>query len=344
MKALGIMGIVLLHSIFIENGGDNNLSIILRLVGVKTLLLLSGYVIYGKLTKEHWLIEKIIRRLPILIIYPIIYWFYYSNVAGIDGGAKLDVNLFTWLNYNMATGFMGLVLWYIWLLILCYLCLWVFERYQTKIKLPYLWKLFLFSFAIIWIPYDYFGVGFLRWYGIFLFLGYGIRYVVENYKKIAVLGNNLAYSCLLLFPIAIYIEREVINYSGLWVSGGYINILNSLKTGEIQYVFVYLFATLSGIGFFYVIAKSIVRIKYISAILIFIGNATIGILLIHKPLLVLSPFHNIYLDSLLALLVSMGLYLLLKKVRIFHYLLFGGTSIPITLSKRLGGWYGKAQS
>jgi hypothetical protein len=311
---------------------------------VKTLLVLSGYVVYGKINKNGWLLEKIVRRVPILTIYPILYWIYYSNVAGIDGGDKLDVPLFTWMNYNMATGFIGLVLWYVWLLILCYCVLWLFEKYSPKIKLPYLLKFGLFVFGIIWIPYDYFGVGFLRWYGLFLFLGYALKYIVDNYPKLIKTGSKLVYVCLLLFPMSVYIERGVINYQGLWVGGGYINILNALQAGEIKYVFVYLFATITGIGFFYLLAKHLSRIKYISSILIYIGGATIGILLIHKPLLVLTLFHNIYLDSLFALLVSMGIYIILKRVNILNYLLFGGTKIPITLSNKLGGWYEKAQA
>jgi hypothetical protein len=179
---------------------------------------------------------------------------------------------------------------------------------------------------------------------LFLFLGYALKYIVDNYPKLIKTGSKLVYVCLLLFPLSVYIERGVINYQGLWVGGGYINILNALQAGEIKYVFVYLFATITGIGFFYLLAKHLSRIKYISSILIYIGGATIGILLIHKPLLVLTLFHNIYLDSLFALLVSMGIYIILKRVNILNYLLFGGTKIPITLSNKLGGWYEKAQA
>jgi hypothetical protein len=346
MKAFAISGIVLLHAIFIEVGGNTNVSVILRLVAIKTLLVLSGYVVYGKITKKGWLSEKIVRRLPILVIFTFVYWLYASNVAGIDGGVKLDVSLGTYYVYNFATGFIVLVIWYIWVLILCYVLIWLFEKYVAGklLMIPYLAKLGVLAFVIIWIPYDYFGIGFVRWYGLFMFGGYALRYALENYQKFKKYTPRIAYSAIVLFPLSIYLVQDAVNYDGQWVSTGFINIANALKAGEGKYIITYLLVTFTGITFVYILSKLVASVKYLSFPFIKVGEATIGILLFHKMFLELKALDNYWLAALVAEVIAIGLYLVIKRVKALDWLLFGGTSIPIKMSEKLEVWYEKAKA
>jgi hypothetical protein len=346
MKAISIMGIVILHAIFIQYGTDNVLSTVLRLVVIKTLLFLSGFVVYGKVNRKGWVLEKVVRRLPLLFIFTGIYFVLASYVAGIDGGTKVSGNIFNWYIYNITIGFNGLVIWYVWTLILCYVLLWLFEKYvSTKLlKIPYLVKLFILSFSVIWIPYDYFGFAFLRWYGMFMFLGYGIRYAIENYSRFKIIASKLVYSTLILFPLVVYLIGDTLTFKGEWASStGFINILNAVRVGEAKYIWIFLLIALLGIGFTYCVSRFIAGTKLIRPFLL-VGSSTIGILLMHKIFLEVKLFDNYWIGAIISLSASLGLYLLLKRVKILNYVLFGGTDIPITLSKKLGGWYEKVQA
>ena len=347
MKALSIMGIVLLHAIFIEEGEDNELSTVLRLVSIKTLLFLSGFVVYGKIQKEGWVLEKIVRRIPLILIFTGLYWVFARYVVGIDGGTKLTGNIFGWYSYNLAIGFNGLVIWYIWVLMICYVLLWMFEKYVASrfMKIPYLVKLSILTFALIWIPYDYFGIAFVRWYGLFMILGYGIRYAVENYRRFYEFGKKAVYLSIPLLPLVTLLIGSDLIFKGQWASStGYINIMKAVTVGEIKYILIFSLITLLGIAFSYCLAKLISLNKYVAKPFLYVGSATIGILLLHKPLLELNLIHNYWLSAILALVITFNLYQLLKRVRILDFLLFGGTDIPIKISHKLEDWYGKAKA
>lgn len=346
MKAISIMGIVLLHAVFIQLGYNDSLCNILRLVAIKTLLVLSGFVVYGKITQKNWILEKIVRRLPILIVFTFIYWLFGTYVVGVDGVGRFDVSPVAFYLYNIAIGFGGLVLWYIWVLILCYFIIWVFEKYIAVVlkKVPYLLKFALLVFSITFIPLDAFGLNYLRWYGLFMFVGYAIRYIYEKYPKWRKYGSKLIISTIALFPLFGYIWWGVISYSGQWVNSGYVNLVKSFGSGESYYAIIYAVLALLGVAFVYTIANLLVKIKYINQVLIFIGSSTIGILLIHKPFLELKMFDNYILTFVVALIISVSIYQLLKRVKMLDYLLFGGTDIPIKLSRKLGGWYAKVQA
>jgi hypothetical protein len=343
MKAFGIMGIVLLHAIFIQEGDNSTLSTALRLVAIKTLLFLSGYVVYGKIKNPSWVLEKIMRRLPLILIFTCIYWVYASYVVGFDGGERIDVSLGTFLAFSLATGFMTLVIWYIWVLMLCYGLLWSFERYVAgRLKrIPYLLKLWTLALVLVFIPYDYFGVMLLQWYGLFMLLGYTIRYLVEkrNFGKYKV----WAYSAFVFFPVTLFLVGRLIDNRDTYVNSGYIDIARAVIHNQWWMILVYVSVSLTGIALVYSVSRIIERLK-MSAPFVVVGNAIIGILLFHKMFLELKLIDNYWLSSLLALAVSLGLYLMLSRVNVLNYLLFGGTTIPIKISNRLEGWYAKVQA
>lgn len=344
MKGLSITGIVLLHAVFIELGVNNSLSNMLRLVAIKTLLFLSGFVIYGKVTKPGWVLEKIVRRIPMLFVFTFIYWLFGSNVVGTDGIGKFDVSLGAFYLYNIAIGFGGLVLWYIWTLILCYIVIYAFEKYSPKIKMPYLVKFWILVILINLIPFDSFGIGYLRWYGLFMFGGYAMRYVRENYKNYEFYFYKIVPFSLIIFPVFAYYFWNVISYSGQWINSGYVNIVKSIGSGEWNYAIIYAVLAILGVAFIYTVSKLISRVKYLDKFVILLGSATIGILLIHKMILEMKLVSNYWLSAIIALSISLILYYALKRNNILNYVLFGGTDIPVKLSTKLGGWYAKIQA
>lgn len=346
MKAFSICGIVVLHSIFINLGENNILSNVLRMTSIKTLLVLSGWVVYGKITQHGWLTEKIVRRIPLLLIFTFIYWVFYSTIAGIDGGELLNVGIGKWYIYTIATGFGWAVIWYVWVLILCYIALYLFEKYVANrmVKIPYLIKLTAISLIILLIPYDYFGIRQLQWYGMFMLAGYGLRYLVENYEKFKQYGKRLAYLSFILFPLSIALVGDDIDYIGKWINGGYADIINALRFGESKYLLAYLFVTITGVGFVYCISRYISNIKYLYKLLSFIGGSTIGILVFHKMILEMKLIDNYWACAIIALMLSLGIYQMLRRINVFNYLLFGGSDIPIKLSNKLEVWYGKTKA
>lgn len=129
-----------------------------------------------------------------------------------------------------------------------------------------------------------------------------------------------------------------------WINSGYADIINAIRFGEGKYVLIYLFFTLTGVSFVYCISRFISKLNFIYKPLAFIGSSTIGILLFHKMILELKLFNNYWVYAIIALVLSLGIYLLLKRISILNYLLFGGTDIPIKLSNKLELWYAKAKA
>jgi hypothetical protein len=324
MKGLSIIGIVLLHAIFIHYGYNTEWSTTLRLVCIETLLVLSGYVIYGKVLQQGWLKEKLIRRLLLLLVWTILYYLFYTFITGVDGGAKITTNIGNYLGYELMSGFDGLVLWYVWQITICTIVLYLFEKYATKIKLPYLLLLFIFIIIVAFLPIDVMGFRYMKWYGLFMFLGYGIHYLIDRIK----LNTQGVYISLSALPIALYLTWNAINIQGDWNNSGYINIYQSVIHGDIAVIGIYTIISLLGVAFMYSVAELLSHIKIISSVLVLIGGSTIGILLLHKWVLELRFTDSIWLSSLAALIIALGMYQLLRRVKWLDYLLFGGI-LPI---------------
>lgn len=342
MKSFSIIGIVLLHAMFIHYG-ENTASVnILRLVCVNGFLFTSGFVMYGKVDKNGWLIEKVIRRIPLLLVFTLIYYIFYMFAVGIDGGQKITTNIISFYSYQFISGFDGLVLWYVWQLILCTVALHIFEKYQEKLKLPYSLKFFLMCLIVATIPIGMFGFRFMSWYGLFIFAGYFVNHLINTKFRYSFHGIGVVISAIVLIGILIY-DNDVILYSGQAINGGFVNIIGSFRYLEFHYMLLYILVSTWGIAGLYSISKFISKYK-ISKPLIYIGGATVGVYLLHKPFLELNFINNYWLATLFAFSVSLLLYQLLKRVKILDYLLFGGTDMPIKLTNRLEDWYAKAKA
>lgn len=338
MKAISIMGIVLLHAIFIHYGYNTEWSTILRLVCIETLLVLSGYVIYGKVIQKGWLLEKIVRRLPLLLIWTLLYFLFYTFVTGVDGGEKITANFGNYLVYNIISGFDGLVLWYVWQIVICTIVLYWFEKIAQKIKIPYLLALVILIIAVVFIPLDILGIRYMKWYGLFMFIGYGLHYVVDKISKI----KWAVYISLVALPILVFLTFKDINWSGDWVNSGYINVYQAVVNNDSLTLLLYIGVSLLGVAFIYSIATIINKIW--SKPFVLIGSYTLGILLLHKWFLELKVIDNIWVATLISFIFALGISLMLKRVKILDYLLFGGSDIPNKLSEKLEVWHGKTQS
>lgn len=334
MKALCIIGVVFLHAIFIHYGENTEASNILRLVCVNGFFVLSGYVIYGKAGDGKWILSKVISRIPMLAVFTFLFWLFNNYVIGVDGANVLSISVGDYYLYNIATGFILSVLWYIWLITIAYLILYGFERYVRPIKIPDAIKYVILA-GVIFFPLDAAGLNLLKWYGLFMFAGYILGQL--RFK------SWMVYLSAGLLPFCIIAFYGLITYSGEAINSGYANIAGIIKSGEWIYLGAYVSLSITGFGFLYCVSSIINKLRMSKPFLI-IGESTIGILLFHKPLLELNLLHSYWLSAIIALVLSFGLYQLLRRIRILNYLLFGGTDIPIKMSNRLGGWYVKAQT
>ena len=116
--------------------------------------------------------------------------------------------------------------------------------------------------------------------------------------------------------------------------------MGAISNGETLYLLGYIAVSVIGVAFVYLVSRMIIRLK-VEKPFLYIGGATIGVLLLHKPMLEMQPIGNLYISFLVVFIVALGLYQILKRVKILDYLLFGGTSIPIQISNKLEVLYGK---
>lgn len=333
MKAFCIIGVVLLHAVFIYYGENTELSNTLRLVCVSGFFILSGYVIYGKIQNTKWMVGKIIRRTPMLVIFTLLFWGFNNYVVGVDGNQVLEIPLGNYILYNIGSGFILSVLWYIWMLNIGYVVLWAFEKY--KFKRFYLLQIGALM-CLTFIPLDYGGFNLFRWYGLFFISGYAWNYIKDK--------NTVSRVWIGFIIVSVFaVSRGALSYSGEAVNGGFVNILQSFSSGEAIYANWYISITATGIALLYVVSKWLSRFK-VSKGLIMIGSSTIGVLLLHKPLLELGAVNNYWLSFIIVFMLALSLYQLLKRVEILNFMLFGGTDIPYNLSMKLGGWYEKVRA
>lgn len=215
MKAFCIIGVVLLHAVFIYYGENTELSNTLRLVCVSGFFILSGYVIYGKIQNTKWMVGKIIRRTPMLVIFTLLFWGFNNYVVGVDGNQVLEIPLGNYILYNIGSGFILSVLWYIWMLNIGYVVLWAFEKY--KFKRFYLLQIGALM-CLTFIPLDYGGFNLFRWYGLFFISGYAWNYIKDK--------NTVSRVWIGFIIVSVFaVSRGALSYSGEAVNGGFVNIL-----------------------------------------------------------------------------------------------------------------------
>jgi fucose 4-O-acetylase-like acetyltransferase len=319
MKGIGILLVVLAHAI-----GKNDINAIARYDNgifnitcsffMLMFMMVSGYLVYGKVTDKGWLSKNIIKWMPPLLIFTVIYWVVGALYPTVTQFSIFEgVSFIKYLSYVLAYGFNGLVLWYLWVLILSYFLAWLLEKGRLHIKIPLIIQFIVLVIAMQFTPISMLGVFALKWYGIFFLIGY----VLHHYK----LNGRLAYISLLLFPLCGYLFNWMMPYEDIqYGCFGLAAIIPDIQNGKWILLGVTLLMALLGTGFVYSIAK-LIKWKYAVKVLSYLGAASIGIYLLH--IMFVGIVSNYWLAALIALAISIGLYELLKRWKHTNRLLFG---------------------
>lgn len=307
---------------------DNGLFNMIGSFFMLTFLIISGYLVYGKVTGKGWLRSHIIKWFIPLLLFSLIYWIVgYFAPSIIHFNGYYNVPLKDYLVFTLSNGFGGLVLWYVWCLISCYVLALIAERISLRFKIPLWVTITIILITLNVIPFTYLGVITTKWYSIFFFIGYLIkRYQDTKFVKIT---SKLTYACILLFPIAGYLLNWMVGYQ----YDGYLGIAylpGMIANGHYSLIGIMVGMALLGSGFIYAISKLISKMPYIDKAFIYLGINSLGIYLIHIMFVGITP--NVILSTSISLTIALVLYKMLSKWQITNKYLFGSEKIMLKQS------------
>ncbi|MDD4876901.1 MAG: acyltransferase family protein [Dehalococcoidales bacterium] len=337
VKGMGIILVVLAHAIGKNSTDallyyDYGLFNVISSFFMPMFMIISGYLVYGKIGDWVWVKKHTTKWFIPLVIFTVIYWLAGNFVPDImDFFSLYGIGFIAYIYHIIISGFSGLVLWCLWTIILCYPITYLLERSRIKIKIPLIFITVLFAVVINFIPITMFGFFTVKWYGLFFLLGY----TLHHYK----LNGKLAYVSLVVFPLCSYLFNWMIPYQNQeYGCFGLASIVPAINNGYGGLVAIMGLMALSGSAFVYSLAR-LIRWQPVMNLFSYLGSISIGVYLIH--IVFVGIASNYWLAALLATIISVGLYEVLKRSPYVNFLLFGG-DIPIRL-KTLGGWYDKAK-
>lgn len=311
MKGIGILLVVIYHSIgrndvnaltLFNNGVFN----VIASFFMQMFFVISGYLAYNKAGDVQWLKKHTLKWLLPILSFLLIYWFF------------SDMEFVHYIAYSLTYGFTGLVIWYLWCLILCYAVVHLLEVTRSKIRCVPLWVQAVMLLLILnLIPLDIFGVVYLKWYGIFFVSGYLLHHYQVN--------KRLAYATLVFFPLSVYLFDWMIPYQNLQY--GFIGTaltIPAIMHGHTVLIGVMTLMAILGTAFIFSIAD-LIKWKPLVKVFSYLGSISIGIYLLHIMFVELTD--NIYLSAFLATIISIILYEGLSRIKIFDRVLFGDSRV-----------------
>lgn len=320
MKVVGIILVVIFHVIdrntSAASTASNGLFNMIAQFFMLMFLAISGYVSYGKVSNGTWVKHKAVQwSIPIAAFL----FIYYAWVVILPDFIGMSVPAFgEYLKVEIFNGMNGLVTWYLWCLVLCYLVGYLIENLRMKVKVPLYViipaAILIINFAIY---IDYFGLTALKWGIIFYLAGYGIRHYKET-KTVKVLGIA-ALSCIVLYPVAGYITHWMIPYQSLdygRLGEGF--MFSGIVSGNADKLLLYIGMTILGIGCAYSFVK-LIKCRITERIVQFMNKRITCIYLTH--ILFVGMINNIALGSIVTLGISLILYEGISRIKYVKYIL-----------------------
>jgi fucose 4-O-acetylase-like acetyltransferase len=325
VKGLGILLVVLSHTLSksgLDSAFKNGMFNMITSFFMLMFLIVSGYLVYDKVSRPGWLKEHTGKWILPCLSFTIIYWvfsLFFPNLMQFYSGFY-EISFGDYFSTVVTSGFNGIVAWYLWTLILCYLFTWVLEWGRLKVKVSLILQVGVLVIVINLIPITLFGFFTFKWYVVFFLIGYMLHHYVINKKW--------AYISLAAFPLMAYLTNWMIPYEDTqWGCYGLTTIIPAITSGYALLVGVMFLMAILGTAFVYSVAM-LIRWKPLVWLLTYLGSASIGIYLVHVLFVGIS--NNYWFAALLATIISVALYELLKRSRWTNYILFGGV-LPIKL-------------
>lgn len=306
MKSLGIMLVVWMHIItyWQPEFYQNQIVCMAKTTLMPTFLALGGYLIARKTLDDSWMFKKTMKWGMIIAAFTLLYWVWAVLVPQWSM-YKNTLSFGDYLVNSIMRGFSGTVMWYLFVMLVCYLILWL----VNKIKWDKTVLVALAIIAITLIPFYLFQFGHVKWYGMFLFLGYIVGQNKDKLKKLV----WLSYPAIGCFILAWVLTNGMTNWQDLeYGNGGYTIITHAVTGGRWELPLVMFAVSCAGILSMIGVSRLLARVKYLNKVLAYIGTCTLGIYVIHPLFIGISD--NQGLAWVLALGVSMGIYLLAMRV------------------------------
>lgn len=145
-------------------------------------------------------------------------------------------------------------------------------------------------------------------------------FIVSGYLYQERIRSKGAYACLVLFPLCGYLLGWMIPYQNAdYGIIGLSAITPALINGQGLLIGIMISMAFLGAGFVYAVAR-ILRGK-VKTVFAYLGKISIGIYLLH--ILFVGISGNIWLSTLIALAISVGLYEGLRRNALSNRILFG---------------------
>jgi fucose 4-O-acetylase-like acetyltransferase len=327
MKGIGVSLVILSHSlgknvIPVDNLFGNGLFNVICSFFMPMFFIISGYLVYNKLNDKQWLRLHITRWCYPLLSFTVIYWVFGTLFPNLQFNSLEGVAFINYILYTIQSGFSGLVIWFLFTMMLCYLLVWVLEQGRLKIRVPVWLQALVLIFVLNILPVNMLGLSVLKWYSIFFVIGYLIKHYLTNRVTLAYKCNILAYASLVLFPLAVYFTDWMKPYQDFdYGSFGSANIIPAITNNHALLIVLMFGMAILGSLFIYSLSR-LVRWQPVIKVLTYLGKNTIGIYLLHPLFSGIFP-NNEWVSALLSGIVAIVLYELLKRVKIFDKYLFG---------------------
>lgn len=305
MKGITILLVVLYHAIGNNTDAvanlDNGLFLVIASFFMQAFMIISGYLSYGKAQDGTWVQRHVVKWIVPLVVFMVVYWVWHELFP--DFISLYDLPFLTYVSNNVLTGFTGVVLWYVWCLMLCYLCAFAVEYIRKWVPLPVAVLLSLVALNLISV--QHFGLLYVKWYGIFFFIGY----LVKHYERYLINVRHLALVSLIGFPLLAWGLDWMLPWQNL--DYGYIGtaaVFQGLMNGYGSLIGVMFLMAVAGSAFVYSLAWTL-RWRVLS----YLGSVSVGIFLLH--VMFVGIIRDYLLATVVATAISFALYEGYRRIR-----------------------------
>lgn len=323
MKGIGIVLVVISHSISRHIGYQSNIVDFSIFCGIQSFFMLmffmiSGYLIYGRSKSNDWTYKRVVSFLIPIFVFMVLYWVFNASTYE-------NMSFGFYMKAQLLSGSGLTVTWYLWVLILMYLVTYLAENIR---KVNPVFTLFAVIVLLNVLPIGYLNIESMKWYGLFFSTGYAIRYYSSKFEKLSKFG----YAGIIVFPVLGYFTQWTVHYQSQYMFAGYANIRELIFRDPVSLLILAGMA-FSGILFVYGLSKVIVRIKYVNRVFSYLGTISLGIYLLHILFVRILNSESYWYSACIALGSSIVIYEVAKRFNVTNFVFGQGKYVDWIVNK-----------
>ena len=261
---------------------------------------ISGYLTVDKGGK--WLARKSLKWAAVAFVFLFVYWGWSRLFPHLMDFGGLD--LWPFVVQEVTLGYSGLVTWYLWALVILYGVTGGAESFSRSYpRLPRLAVVWAAVILLNLIPFDTFGMGQAKWFGLYYFAGYSVKWLSMRHDISR--GWYALYAGAVAFPIFGWATDWLASFQSLeWGCIGYSVLFAGIVSGHWYTVAMTFIAGALGAAVLPILGRFLAL--YWHRGIESLAGMVIGVFLLHK--MFLGLFDNVALSTVGALAVSMALY------------------------------------